>query len=46
MTPLASSTDFRAPQYQQLKKLMNTKNEQLKEARAKVKSLEEHLGKA
>jgi len=35
-----------APQYQQLKKLMNTKNEQLKEARAKVKELEQHLGKA
>lgn len=34
-----------APQYQQLKKLMNTKNEQLKEARARVKQLEEHLGK-
>lgn len=34
-----------APQYQQLKKLMNTKNEQLKESRARVKQLEEHLGK-
>jgi len=34
-----------APQYQQLKKLMNTKNEQLKEARAKVKELETHLNK-
>jgi len=34
-----------APQYQQLKKLMNTKNEQLKEARARIKQLEEHLGK-
>lgn len=34
-----------APQYQQLKKLMNTKNEQLKESRARVKTLEEHLGK-
>lgn len=35
-----------APQYQQLKKLMNTKNEQLKESRARVKQLEEHLGKS
>lgn len=34
-----------APQYQQLKKLMNTKNDQLKESRARVKQLEEHLGK-
>ena len=34
-----------APQYQQLKKLMSTKNEQLKESRARVKTLEEHLGK-
>jgi len=25
---------------------MNTKNEQLKEARAKVKELEQHLGRA
>jgi myosin heavy subunit len=35
-----------APQYQQLKKLMNTKNDQLKESRARVKQLEEHLGKS
>lgn len=34
-----------SPQYAQLKKLMNTKNEQLKESRARVKQLEEHLGK-
>lgn len=34
-----------APQYQQLKKLMSTKNDQLKESRARVKQLEEHLGK-
>jgi myosin heavy subunit len=33
-----------APQYLQLKKLMNTKNEQLKEARARVKVLEEGRG--
>lgn len=35
-----------SPQYQQLKKLMQTKNEQLKEARNRVKQLEEHLNKA
>lgn len=33
-----------APQYQQLKKLMNTKNDQLKESRARVKQLEEQIG--